>query len=165
MSESLVKFTYLGIGSNLGNKKKNLEVAKFKLLQNKIRILKLSSFYESVSWPDPKNPKFLNIVIKISTKLTEFRLLKICKEIENALGRKKNKKNAPRECDVDIIDYKGKKTKDKIILPHPRMHKRNFVLFPLYEIDKNWIHPKSKLHIKKLLNLLSNEDIKSIKQV
>ena len=64
MSEDLVKSIYLGIGSNLGDKKRNIERTKFNLITNNIKILKYSSYYESLSWPNPNNPKFLNIVIK-----------------------------------------------------------------------------------------------------
>ena len=163
--ESRVKFVYLGIGSNLGNKKINIEKAKFKLSQNNIKIIKTSNYYETLSWPNPRNPKFLNIVLKVSTELTAFKLLKICKEIEINLGRKKSFKNSPRQCDIDILDYKKKLSKKSIILPHPRMHLRNFVLFPLFEINKDWKHPVSKHHIKTLIITLSNKDIRSIKQV
>ena len=163
--ENQVKFVYLGIGSNLGNKKNNIEKAKFMLIQNNIKILLSSNYYETLSWPNPKNPKFLNIVLKISTYLKPLDLLKRCKKIELMLGRKKTPKNSPRECDIDLIDYDNIKTVNKIILPHPRMHTRNFVLLPLYEINKNWKHPVSKQHIKKLILSLSKKDITSIKQI
>ena len=163
--ENQVKAIYLGIGSNLGNKKTNIEKTKFKLFQNNINILKSSSYYESLSWPNPNNPKFLNIVLKVSTILKPLELLKKCNEIEVNLGRKKTYKNAPRECDIDLIDYDKKKLSGEIILPHPRMHSRNFVLLPLYEIDRNWIHPVTKHHIKRLILSLSNRDITSIKQI
>ena len=77
--ENQVKNIYLGIGSNLGNRKINIEKAKFRLIENRIRILKLSNYYESLSWPDPKKPKFINIVIKVSTNLTPKKLIKLCK--------------------------------------------------------------------------------------
>ena len=163
--ENQVRSIYLGIGSNLGNKKTNIEKTKFKLFQNNINILKSSSYYESLSWPNPNNPKFLNIVLKVSTILKPLELLKKCNEIEVNLGRKKTYKNAPRECDIDLIDYDKKKLSGEIILPHPRMHSRNFVLLPLYEIDRNWIHPVTKHHIKRLILSLSNRDITSIKQI
>ncbi len=163
--ENQVRTIYLGIGSNLGNKKNNIEKAKFQLAQSNIKILKSSSYYESLSWPNPNNPKFLNVVLKILTNLTPLKLLKICKEIELNLGRKNRSKNSPRECDIDILDYDNKKIKEQVILPHPRMHKRNFVLFPLFEINKAWKHPVSKHHIKSLILSLSNRDITSIKQI
>ena len=87
--ENQVNSVYLGIGSNLGQKICNIEKAKFKLLQNNIKILQSSSYYESLSWPNPKNPKFLNIILRISTNLKPLELLNKCKKIEIELGRKK----------------------------------------------------------------------------
>ena len=130
-----------------------------------IRIVKTSSYYETLSWPNPKNPKFYNIVLKIRTILNEIELLLICKEIEKFLGRKKSIRNSPRECDIDIIDYNNKQSKNDINLPHSRMHKRNFVLLPLFEIDKDWKHPIFNQNIKYFISLLSNSDITSIKKI
>ncbi len=163
--ENQVKAIYLGIGSNLGNKKNNIEKAKFKLTEFGIKILKSSSYYESISWPNSKNPKFLNVILKISTNFKSLELLKKCKEIEFILGRKKSPINSPRICDIDIIDYKNTQSNKKIILPHPRMHTRNFVLLPLFELNKDWKHPVSKRHIKALIFTLSKRDISSIKQI
>ena len=165
MSENLVKSIYLGIGSNLGNRRKNIELAKFKLVENGIKIKKMSKFYQSLSWPNSNDPKFFNIVLEVVTDLSPLNLLFICKKIEILLGRKKRLRNSPRECDIDIIDYANIKETNQIILPHPRMHKRNFVLLPLYELNKDWIHPVSKQPIKKLILSLSNKDIRSIKQI
>ena len=86
-------------------------------------------------------------------------------KIEYSLGRKKSPKNSPRECDIDILDYDRKIMQIGIKLPHPRMHKRNFVLFPLFELDKNWLHPITKNNIKNLIFDLSNKEISSIKQI
>jgi len=163
------KIVYLAIGSNLGNKLHNIEIAKFKLQSYKIVIIKCSSKYETLSWPNPKNPTFINIVIKIKTFLPPDKLQQICKIIENDLGRKRLKRNDPRTCDIDIIDYNKKILKHKkwqnLILPHPRMDKRNFVLLPLFEISKTWIHPVKKINIKKLINSLSIQSLKCIKQI
>ena len=165
MLEKQAKIIYLGIGSNLGDRFKNIEKAKISLTENQITIIKSSSYYVTPSWPNKNYPKFLNIVLKIKTNLDVINLLNICKKIEKSLGRKKKSKNSPRECDIDILDYNQTNNISKNInLPHPRMHKRNFVLIPLFEIDKNWIHPKSRQHIKSLIFTLSNTDITSIKQ-
>ena len=164
-SEKLVKKVYLAIGSNLGNRILNIHKTKIQLFKNNIKILKSSGYYESPSWPDPNFPKFLNIVLKIETNFTEIELLYLCKKIEKFFGRKKTPKNSPRVCDIDILDYGQKITKKGINLPHPRMHKRNFVLIPLFEIDKKWKHPISKRCIKKLIFSLPNRDITSIKQI
>ena len=156
---------YIGIGSNLGNKINNIETAKHYLIKNNINIVRSSSFYETLSWPDPKKPKFLNIVLQSDTKFTPKKLLKIFKSIEKNLGRKKKLRNSPRECDIDIISYRNKILKGEISIPHKRMHQRNFVLIPLYELNKNWFHPILKKNIKNLIFSLSIKDIRSIKQI
>ena len=156
---------YLGIGSNLGDRKINIEKAKFKIFQNNIKILQSSNYYESLSWPNNDNPKFLNIVIKIKTNLNPNKLINLCKEIERSFGKRKEKRNSPRMCDIDIIDYKNKQSNKGVILPHPRLDYRSFVLLPLFELNKSWKHPKSKSHIKSLILSLSNKDIRSIKQI
>jgi 2-amino-4-hydroxy-6-hydroxymethyldihydropteridine diphosphokinase len=166
--ENQVKTVYLGIGSNLGNRRRNIEKAKIQLLNHDIKILRCSSNYESLSWPDISNPKFINIIIMIQTKLSPINLLKICNLIEINLGRKKSKKNAPRTCDIDIIDYSQKSLKvenSNLILPHKSMNKRSFVLIPLFEINQSWKHPKFKINIAKLINRLPIKDLRSIKQI
>ena len=165
MSEKQAKIIYLSIGSNLGNRKKNIEKTKFRLYFKGINIIKSSNYYETLSWPNPNNPKFYNIILKTSSDLKILELLKICKQIEKSLGRKKAPKNSPRTCDIDIIDYNQKITVNGINVPHPRMHLRNFVLIPLFEIEKNWRYPNSERYIKNLIFSLSNSDIRSIKLV
>ena len=156
---------YLAIGSNLGNRKLNIERTKFHLNEKLIKLIKSSEYYETPSWPDPKKPKFLNIVIKVKCNFEPNDLLKICKTIEVKLGRKKALKNSPRVCDIDIIDFNGLISKKKLILPHKLMHKRSFVLLPLFEIEKQWLHPIFKTYVKKLIYYLPNKDIRSIKKV
>jgi len=165
--ENQAKIVFLGIGSNLGLRKINIEKAKSLLVDYNLNFLSVSSYYETPSWPDPRKPKFLNIILKLKCNYTPQELLKICKTIECQLGRKRTTKNAPRTCDLDIIDfdnYVSKKT-DDINLPHKMMHKRNFVLFPLFEIQKNWIHPDKQIDVKTLISLLPDRDIRTIKQI
>ena len=167
-SENLVNLAYLAIGSNLGNKINNIDITKFELEKYKIKILKSSSNYISDSWPDASKPNYVNIIVKIVTSLKPLELLKICNLIELKLGRIRLKKNSPRTCDIDIIDYNKKilnKKNNKLILPHPRMNKRNFVLLPLFEVDKTWKHPKSKINIVNLINSLPIKDLRSIKRI
>ena len=165
--ENQVSQVYLAIGSNLGNKINNIEVTKFELEKYRIKILKFSSCYLSESWPDKSMPNYVNIVIKIKTSLAPLELLKVCNLIELKLGRIRTNKNSPRTCDIDIIDYDNKiLVKDnKLILPHPRMCKRNFVLLPLFELDKSWNHPKLMINIVKLINSLPIKDLRTIKQI
>ena len=160
------KIAFLSIGSNLGNKKKNIELAKIKLELNNIKIIKVSKFYESLSWPNTNNPKFINISLMVQTKLSPRKLMEKCLYIEKQLGRRRRFKNSPRTCDIDIIDYNGKKLNNAFLIsPHPKMHKRNFVLLPLFEISSNWVHPVKKISINKLINSLDVENLRSIKLI
>ena len=171
MLEKQAKKIYLGLGSNLGNKKRNIEFAKFLLQQNKkFKILKISSFYKTKSFPNYKDPFFLNIVIEGETTLKPLDLFVFVKEIELKLGRKKTFKNAPRECDIDILDYDKKvfKIKNKnefVYIPHPRLHQRNFVLLPLFEISKTWLYPNKNKKISDLLNNLGTNNLRTIKLI
>jgi len=166
--ENQVNYAYLALGSNLGKKKRNLEFVKYKLAKIGIDIVKSSSFYVTKSWPNTKFPDFVNAVIFIKTKLLLADLFIQIKYIEKYLGRTKSPKNYPRICDIDIIDFNGKNlsiklNSQKIDIPHLNMHKRNFVLMPLYEINQNWVHPKFKKNVVKLLSALPSNDLISIK--
>ena len=170
ISENQAKFVYLGIGSNLGNKKYNIEKAKFQIEKNGIKIESCSSFYETDSWPNNNFPKYFNIVLKAKTFFKPLKLLKKIKQIEILLGRKLTFKNHPRICDIDIIDYDQKILKinianQKLIIPHPSLHERTFVLLPLYEISKDWLHPKKNKKISELLRNLDVNNLRSIKQL
>ena len=156
---------YIGIGSNLGNRINNIEKAKYFLNLYGINITKISSYYETLSWPDASKPKFINIIIQSNTRFLPQKILVISKSIEKTLGRKKSVKNSPRTCDIDIISYYKEVVTGNITIPHERMHKRNFVLMPLYELNKNWLHPELKDNIKKLIFSLPIKDITSIKQI
>ena len=168
MLEKQVKKVFLGIGSNLGNKKRNIEKAKFYLEQEKGLIIKEnSSYYKTKSWPDSSKPHYINIVIEIKTDLKPSDLFFLIKRVEKKLGRKSSAENSPRECDIDILDYDQKCLNfqlgvNSIVIPHPRMHTRNFVLIPLYEISKKWVHPKFKKKISQLIKQIDPIDLRSI---
>ena len=164
----------LGLGSNLsssfGDRFENLNLAASYLEAYKIKIIKRSSFYETPSYPNIKSPKFINIVIEVSTYLPPEDLASVLIFVEEKLERKRMKKNEPRTCDIDIIDYNGKVmdfTYKSLIfrVPHEKLIYRNFVLFPLQEIAPKWIHPKTKDSIDTLINKLPNVDKKSILKI
>ena len=158
---------YLGIGSNLhssfGNRLDNINQSILLLKQRKIKVIKKSSFYESFSYPNKKNPKFLNIVIEIKTSLKPKDLMKTLLDVEKKLERKRKKKNDPRTCDIDIIDYKSESINLKfqnfeLNLPHKSLNERDFVLYPLKEICPNWSHPLSKISIDLLIKNLKSKN-------
>jgi len=128
---------YLGIGSNLGNRRKFIKLAiqKVNALEN-TRVIKSSKIIETIPAGGPAGQdKFLNAALKISTKLSPPKLLKQLKIIEKIIGRKKSARFGPRCIDLDILLYGDQviKTK-KLVIPHPRMFKRDFVIRPLAEV-------------------------------
>jgi len=164
----------LGLGSNLhssfGDRFKNIELAIQYIESYKIKILAKSSFYETPSYPNEKNPKFINIVINISTNLSPENLAFTLLSIEEKLERKRKYKNEPRTCDIDIIDYNNKVMDFKyknfnFRVPHESLMNRNFVIIPLREILSNWKHPSTNEHIDVLIDRLSNFEKKSILKV
>ncbi len=151
---------FINIGSNLisanGSRLKNLKHALSLIIIEDVKINSISSVFETPSYPNNKNPKFLNICVEISTSIKPLMLLKKLKKIEKKMFRLNNLKNQPRICDIDLIDFNGKIINTETLsLPHPRAHKRNFVLYPLKEICPNWRHPISNKKIDLLINNLN----------
>ena len=153
---------HLNIGSNLnskyGSRFNNITITLNLLIESKIQIKKISNFYETPSYPNQNFPKFLNIGLIANYEKNYFDLFQKVKLIEKKLGRIKTIKNDPRVIDIDIIDFKNeiKHTKD-LTLPHPKCHLRNFVLFPILQIDPNWVHPILKKNVRYLINNLSQK--------
>ena len=153
---------HLNIGSNLnsifGSKSDNICIATNLLIGSKIKIVKISKFYETPSYPNQNLPKFLNVGILAKFNNDFLELLKRIQLVEKKLGRVIKKKNDPRTVDIDIIDFNGsiKKT-SRLILPHPKAHLRNFVLYPILEIDPKWSHPIFKKNVQLLINKLSQK--------
>jgi len=131
-----VVICYLGIGSNLGDRKKNIKKALEVLKDTEgIKLEKVSKIYETQPCGGPQQEKFLNGVIRIKTSIPPFRLLETLKEIEKRLGRKKTKRFGPRVIDLDILFYADKViNKKNLKIPHPRCFEREFVLKPWLEV-------------------------------
>jgi 2-amino-4-hydroxy-6-hydroxymethyldihydropteridine diphosphokinase len=150
---------YIGIGSNLGNKKENYLEALARIAKiPKTRITRESSLYESEPLGDSKE-WYVNGVIQIETDLGPEMLLKKCKNIERAMGRKKvRKKWGARVIDLDILLYDaGIVDKGNLKIPHPEMHHRKFVIIPLSEIAPQLVHPVLGMTISELLVHVKDE--------
>jgi len=165
---------FLALGSNLsskyGDRFVNINTSISLLESNNIKILNKSSYYETPSYPDNRNPKFINVVIEVDSELSPERFASILIRIEEKLGRKRVNKNDPRTCDIDIIDYNGQIINFRcgdlnFTVPHEKMTFRNFVLYPLEEIAPNWIHPKTKVKVSSLINNLADANRKSILKI
>ncbi len=141
---------YLGLGSNLRqpsyrNAIKVIESFKKKIYKAGLRVTNSSNYWLTNPIPFSNIPKFINCVVKciIVTKQANNPevLLSYLQSLEKEIGRKKKYNNISRIIDIDILDFKGQVINKKIILPHPRMHCRKFVLNPMKKIAPNWKHP------------------------
>lgn len=146
---------YIGIGSNLGNRQKNCCRAIELLGKKGIVVKKISSVYDTEPWGVTDQPRFINIAIEVETKLEPYQLLIALKDIEKEIGRGETFKWGPRIVDMDILLFDDLFLQDNSLqIPHPLMHKRDFVLKPLCEIAPEKIHPLLKVRICDLLKEL-----------
>ena len=153
---------HLNIGSNLdsnfGDRFKNILVAIDLLKDSKLKINKISDFYRTPSYPNKKLPFYINVGISASFEKDEEILINNIKFIEKKIGRIKSKRNSPRVCDIDIIDFNGLIIKKKgLKIPHEKCHLRNFVLYPILQIDTDWVHQIIKKNVKFLINNLDQK--------
>lgn len=119
-----------------------LEAALGRFRVEGIDVLARSSWWRSRAWPDPADPEFLNGVVMVRTELAPNALMAALARIEEAFGRQRSSRNAPRTLDLDLIAYgRHAGELDGLILPHPRAAQRLFVMGPLAEIAPGWAHP------------------------
>ncbi len=149
----------IGLGSNLvsniGNKpQKNCQLALEKMRQLEIFPIKVSSFFETAPLPVSRQPWFVNLAVSVQTDLTPHNLLDALLSIESDMGRQREGKNQPRVIDLDILVFNNMIIHtDNLVLPHPRINDRAFVLYPIQELNPSWEHPVSGENI---VNLISN---------
>jgi 2-amino-4-hydroxy-6-hydroxymethyldihydropteridine diphosphokinase len=154
MVKAKFRQVFLGMGSNLGNRKKNLHTALDRIGEETGAVLISSSVYETEPWGFDTENKFLNMVIKIETKLMPSDLLEALLEIEKSMGRVRDKKQySSRLIDLDILFYEDLViASNNLKIPHPHIHERKFVLMPLVEIAPDFVHPVFRKSVKVLLD-------------
>jgi 2-amino-4-hydroxy-6-hydroxymethyldihydropteridine diphosphokinase len=150
---------YLGIGTNVGHRELNIENC-IVLIRERIGDVKsVSSIYETEPWGVEGQDNYYNIVVEVETSLYPLSLLQSVQEIENDLGRIRIEKWGSRIIDVDILFYDYYVfSMDNLIIPHPYITKRNFVLEPLSEISPDLIHPKLRLSIETVKALCEDKN-------
>ncbi len=123
-----------------------------------VKILSVSSFYETPAWPDARDPAFINAVAAVKTGLQPVELLELLHGVETDFGRMRSAPNAPRTLDIDLLAYDGRVMTGELLLPHPRIADRSFVLAPLAEIAPDWRHPVTGQGAADMLARLPDRD-------
>jgi 2-amino-4-hydroxy-6-hydroxymethyldihydropteridine diphosphokinase len=155
---------FLSLGSNLGDREKNITDALALLQKQGVEILKISSLYETQPVDFPSQPWFYNQLVEIKTKAQPEAFLELVRKIEQKMGRKRRLKKGPRIIDIDIVlaeDYVIHKK--ELEIPHPRMEKRNFVLLPFVEISPETVHPVLNESMRTLWQKSNDQSI--VKQI
>lgn len=145
---------YLGLGSNLGDRRRHIEAA-LREIARFAPLRKVSSFY----WTEPvgfrHQPDFWNAVVEIEWEGTPRALLNATREVERRVGRTPSFENGPREIDVDVLDFGGRiRERGSPLLPHPRLTERRFALAPLAEVCPDWRDPRTGRSVRELLDSL-----------
>lgn len=145
---------YLSLGSNIGDKKAYLEEAIIEIGKiAKTELRAVSSFYITKPWGKLEQADFINMVIKIMTSLSAERLLENLQNIEMKMGRQDNGRWGPRIIDIDILLYGDKIIHtEELVVPHPHMKQRLFVLVPLMELNPDLVFPDDGAHIQEVLS-------------
>lgn len=143
---------YLGLGSNLGNRMQNMEVAvKFLSSDRNISISRLSRIRETKPYGKLDQADFLNQVIEIETKLSATELLTACQKVEDQLKRERLEKWGPRTIDIDILFYGNEIIEQEALrIPHPDLENRSFVMEPLNELSPDFVHPVLKKSVNQI---------------
>ncbi len=148
---------YLGFGSNMGDRWQNLRQAIF-FLSEKIRLTVLSPIYDTTPVGNSRQSRFLNMVCEAFTTLMPAELLAVVKEMEKTIGREPGPPNSPRPIDIDILFYGDQIINTlELIIPHPRLTERAFVLVPLADIARNFVHPITGHSIRQMLKALKRD--------
>ena len=144
---------YLGLGSNMGDRQANIDRA-LDLLSQRMELGKVSAVYDTEPMGNINQPRFLNMVCQAFTRLAPEALLTLAKGIESRMGRRGGS-NDPRPIDIDILLYGDKVLETpELVIPHPRMMGRAFVMVPLAEIAPDLVHPVSGKTMKELLQAI-----------
>jgi len=174
------------ISGPLGKPSETLKIVLEELRKRNLEVVRKSKLYSSLAFPDPKEPKYLNRCLELKVDFKAVDVLKLLKQIENKMGRLEGSRWGSRSCDLDLLsfanqispstkvfDYWYKMPLEKqivtkpniLLLPHPRLQDRAFVLKPLMEFAADWIHPVLNVSVKEMFNSLSKDDQDSVKPI
>jgi len=158
-----MKRAYFSLGSNIGDRRANIEAALEKIGSPRLRVTRISSFYETEPQNRAAQPWFLNLVAEVETDLFPRLLLSYVESVERAMGRQRKKDKGPRIIDIDILTYGQFIVRTpKLEIPHPGLAERRFVLEPLSELAPQWRHPSTRAGVLEMLAALKGQVVRKL---
>jgi 2-amino-4-hydroxy-6-hydroxymethyldihydropteridine diphosphokinase len=158
-----MKIAYLSLGSNVGDRKRNLQNALAELPEPRLQLLRVSSLYETEPCDVRDQPWFYNVVAEFETTLFPMMLLRHVQRIEQKMGRRRISQKGPRIIDIDIALYGNFVVESReLVIPHAAMHERRFVLEPIVELAPNMRHPVFKSTMRELLGTIRGQSVKRL---
>jgi 2-amino-4-hydroxy-6-hydroxymethyldihydropteridine diphosphokinase len=145
--------------SRLGGPRETLLAALDLLASKGVRVCARSRWYSTPPWPPSDQPRYVNGVARVETDLDPVRLLATLHDVEHVLGRARTVANAPRPVDLDLIAHGAHVMEGNIVVPHPRMQDRAFVLLPLRDVAPAFVDPRSGLELDDLISALPDADV------
>ena len=150
----------IALGANLGKPEAAFRRALERLAGEGVEVVAVSGLWRSPAWPEGSGaPDYLNAVAKVRTGLEAEALMALLHKLEAEAGRRRSVRNAPRELDLDLLDYEGRVVAGELTLPHPRMQSRAFVLLPLWEVEPEWEHPVSGQGVWEMIGRLESGSV------
>ncbi|MDN5331777.1 MAG: dihydroneopterin aldolase / 2-amino-4-hydroxy-6-hydroxymethyldihydropteridine diphosphokinase [Tepidanaerobacteraceae bacterium] len=147
---------FIALGSNLGDRQKNIAEAVERMRQRGIKIVKMSSIIETEPYGYKDQDKFLNAACLVETELSPMELMDVLLDIEKEMGRERKIRWGPRNIDLDLIFYEDRVIREeRLVVPHPDAHNRTFVMGPIAEIDPDFVHPVLKKKIGEIYRELA----------
>jgi 2-amino-4-hydroxy-6-hydroxymethyldihydropteridine diphosphokinase len=148
----------ISLGSNIGDRHAHLDEACRLLEDQKVNILNKSSIYESEPVGFTGQDEFLNQILLVDTELNPKQLLDMCLHVEQKMGRIRTVKNGPRNIDIDLLFYRDEvMSEDTLLLPHPRVAERRFILMPLVELLPKAFHPVLDVSVQELFDTCEDD--------
>lgn len=158
-----MKKVYLALGGNMGDREGNLQEAIERLHGKDLEVTRISPVYETEPVGLRAQPWFLNLVLEAKTSLFPRQLLNRVQHVEREMGRVRRVKNGPRTIDIDILLYERFVIgTPELVVPHPRLHERRFVLQPLADLAPELRHPVTKRSVREMLGALSGQSVKQV---
>ena len=154
---------FIALGANLGKPREAFAWALAELEAAGVEVVRVSGLWRSAAWPEGSGaPDYLNAVAKVRAGVGPEALLALLHAVEARAGRVRGERNAPRVLDLDLVSYEAEVREGELVLPHPRVGERAFVLLPMWEVEADWVHPVTGEGVWEMMGRLGSVEVERV---